>query len=637
MFGIPPGISVLFSPETRRRLALCVAGSIVAALLETVGVVAVVPLMQLLTGAPTDSGALGVLNGIFGDPDPERLAVLIAVVVFGAFVLKALFTIAFRWWMVGFLTQQEAETSTALLRRYLASPYWVHLQRHSQSFGRTMTESVGQTYSLVVGGAIMVMTESVSVLALAVVLLVMDPVPAIAAIVYFGVAGLAFERIVRARATRAGRVFQEASLAMSMTVTQTLQAIKEVKVRRTSAHFLDRYERERRRYARARRTSAFLTDLPRYALELLFIGGVAVLTAVSLVQGDSGTTLATLALFLAAGFRMLPSLTRIVASLQMIRTGRAGVDLVLDDVRSTDLTDEPADDPRDTRRMPLLHGVDVADVSYRYPGTTTNVLDGVSLQVPAGSSVAFVGTSGAGKTTLVDLVLGLHRPEHGRVLVDGQPIDDDLPAWQRSIGLVPQDVYLVDDTLRANIALGEPDDMVDDVRLVDAVRMAQLEEYVARLPAGLDTTVGERGSRMSGGQRQRLGIARALYRQPSLLVLDEATSSLDNETERRISDIVRTLHGRMTLLVVAHRLSTVRTCDQVVFLKHGRVDAVGTFDEVCSRSADFAHLVALGTLTPQEVQQVQEVERPSGPARPARSARPGGRERHGARHVQVTP
>lgn len=598
MFGIPPGISVLFSPETRRRLVLCVVGSVVAAVLETIGVVAVVPLMQLLTGSPTDSGALGLLNGFFGYPDEQRLAVIIALVVFGAFVLKALFTIVFRWWMVGFLTQQEAETSSALLRRYLSSPYWVHLQRHSQDFGRTMTESVGQTYSQVIGGAIVVMTESASVVALSVVLLVMDPVPAVAAIVYFGVAGFAFERIVRARATHAGKVFQEASLEMSMTVTQTLQAIKEVKVRRTSAYFLDRYERERRRYARARRTATFLTDLPRYALELLFIGGVAVLTAVSLVRGDSATTLATLALFLAAGFRMLPSLTRIVASLQMIRTGRAGVDLVLDDVRSTDLTDAPADDPRDTRRLPLVHGIEVHEVSYRYPGTSTTVLDGVSLRVPAGGSVAFVGTSGAGKTTLVDIVLGLHRPESGRVLVDGRPIDDDLPAWQRSIGMVPQDVYLVDDTLRANIALGEPDDMVDHERLADAVRMAQLEDYVARLPDGLDTTVGERGSRMSGGQRQRLGIARALYRQPSLLVLDEATSALDNETERRISDIIGTLHGRMTLLVVAHRLSTVRTCDQVVFLRQGRVDAIGTFAEVCERSADFAHLVALGTLDP---------------------------------------
>ena len=222
------------------------------------------------------------------------------------------------------------------------------------------------------------------------------------------------------------------------------------------------------------------------------MGGVAVLTAVTLAQGNSATTLTTLALFLAAGFRMLPSLIRIVASLQMIRTGIPAVQLVLDDVRSTDLLDAPADDPRETRRTPLRDRLDVDDVTYRYPGTAATVLDGVSLSVAAGTSVALVGTSGAGKTTLVDVVLGLHQPEQGRVLVDGVPIDDDLPAWQRSIGLVPQDVYLIDDTLRANIALGEPDEMVDEERMAQAVRMAQLDEHVAGLPQGLDTFVGER-------------------------------------------------------------------------------------------------------------------------------------------------
>jgi ATP-binding cassette, subfamily B, bacterial PglK len=601
VFGIPAGISVLFSPETRRRLALCVLGSIVAAGLEIIGVLAVVPLMQLLTGAPTDSGLLGRVSDLFGDPPTNQLAVIIALVVFGAFVLKALFTLAFRWWMAGFLSAQEAETSTAMLRRYLAAPYWVHLQRHSQEFGRTLTQSVDQTYQLVVAGSITVMTEAAAVVALAVVLLVMNPVPAVVAVVYFAIAGFAFERIVRAPATRAGEVFQNASLNMHVTVMQTLQGIKEVKVRRTSAYFLDRFARERRRYARARRVSTFLTDLPRYALELVFVGGVAVLTAVTLAQGNSATTLTTLALFLAAGFRMLPSLIRIVASLQMVRTGIPAVQLVLDDVRSTDLLDAPADDPRETRRTPLRHELVVDDVTYRYPSSDALVLDHVTLTVQAGTSVALVGSSGAGKTTLVDVILGLHQPEQGRVLVDGAPIDDDLAAWQRSIGLVPQDVYLIDDTLRANIALGEPDDLIDEQRMAEAVRMAQLDEHVATLPQGLATTVGERGARMSGGQRQRLGMARALYRRPDVLVLDEATSSLDNETERRISDVIATLHGTMTVLVVAHRLSTVRSCDQVVLLEGGRVAAVGTFDEVCERSPSFAHLVRLGRLDPQVV------------------------------------
>lgn len=598
MFGIPAGISVLFSPETRRRLVVALGGSILTALLEVVGVASVVPLMQLLTGADPTTGLLGRLGSFFGNPTSQQLALIICGIVFGAFVLKTVTGLAFRWWMAGFIAQQEADTAQSLLRRYLAAPYWVHLERHTADFSRVMGESVSQTYSMVVLGVIAVATELVSVTALVVVLLVMDPLPALSAVVYFSLAALAFNRFVGRRAHQVGLVFRESSYVMSITAWETIQGLKEIRVRRSSEAFLQRYRDARLRYADARRRSTFLTELPKSILELTFIGGVAVLVAVAFSQGDAAATLTTLSLFVAAGFRLLPSLTRIMSSVQMIRIGRPGIDLVLTDITNPDLPDVPGDDPRTTRRMPLTRELTVEDVVHRYHDGDTNVLDGVSITVPAGTSVAFVGTSGAGKTTLVDTILGLHQPVSGRVLADGVDVATDLAAWQRTIGLVPQDVFLVDATLRANIALGEPEDLIDDERLDSAVARAQLDSLLAGLPDGLESHVGERGSRLSGGQRQRVGIARALYRDPAVLVLDEATSSLDNETERRISDVVATLHGRMTVIVVAHRLSTVRSCDQVVFLKDGRVDAVGTFDEVRERSADFAHLVRLGTLEP---------------------------------------
>lgn len=598
MFGIPRGMSVLFSHDTRRRLGLAVAGSVLTALLEVVGVASVVPLMQLLTGADRDTGLLGRFSDAFGDPPSDRLATIIAALVFVSFVAKTAVGLAFRWWMVGFLAVQEADTAQSLLRRYLAAPYRVHLARHTAELNRTMGESVGQTYSLVVAGAISIITEVVSVLALGIVLLVMDPVPALAAIAYFALAGLLFQRFVSARAERVGTVFQEASLEMSLASWETIQGIKEIRIRRASEVFLRRYRDARMRYAAARRTSSFLTDLPKSVLELTFIGGVAVLVVVAFAQGNSGTTLTTLSLFVAAGFRMLPSLTRIMGSLQMVRMGRPGVALVLADLTDPDLPDVPGDDPAVTTRMPLREALVVRDVVHRYADGEVDVLAGIDLTVPAGTSVALVGTSGAGKTTLVDTLLGLHTPSSGAVLADGRDIADDIASWQRSIGLVPQDVFLVDDTLRANIALGEPADLVDEARLAAAVRDAQLEPLVAELPAGLDSRVGERGSRLSGGQRQRVGIARALYREPALLVLDEATSALDNETERRITETVTALHGRMTVVVVAHRLSTVRHCDQVVFLERGRVAAAGTFEEVRAASPAFAHLVRLGSLDP---------------------------------------
>ncbi len=223
------------------------------------------------------------------------------------------------------------------------------------------------------------------------------------------------------------------------------------------------------------------------------------------------------------------------------------------------------------------------------------VLRGVDLNIPSGPSVAIVGSSGAGKSTFVDLLLGLHRPSSGLIPAGDTNIYDNLPAWQRQVAVVPQDVTLLDETLGANIAF---DEAIDTGRLAEALDRAQLSDLVRSLPQGLDTEIGERGVRLSGGQRQRIGIARALYRRPALLVLDEATSALDNETERRLTETIDSLKGTMTMVIVAHRLSTVRHCDQLIFMSEGRVATVGTFDEVAALNDEFAHLVALGQLTP---------------------------------------
>jgi ABC-type multidrug transport system fused ATPase/permease subunit len=235
-------------------------------------------------------------------------------------------------------------------------------------------------------------------------------------------------------------------------------------------------------------------------------------------------------------------------------------------------------------------------LSFRYSGTERDVLDDIELRVPAGSTVALVGSSGAGKSTLADVLMGLHRPTAGRVAVDGVNIRTDIVAWQRSIGMVPQDVYILDATLRANVAFGEAPDAVNERRLAAALTRAQLDNLVNDLPNGVDTIVGERGGRLSGGQRQRIGIARALYLEPSVLVLDEATSALDSETERQITDTIESLHGQMTVVVIAHRLSTVRKCDILLYLEQGRIAAAGTFESVAAESPAFARLVKLGSL-----------------------------------------
>ena len=599
MLGTARRLISILSSKTRRRLLFAFAGSVLAAVLEAIGVAAVLPLLQFVTGGDKESGALRMIDDALGGVSDDTMAVVVSAMVLLVFLVRASYSIAFRYWLAKFLAEEEAATAVTLLRRFLAAPYWIHLERNTSSFVRTMNDAVGQTFGLVLMGAITGLTEVVSVLALAVVLVVLDPVPALALVTYFVVLGLVYERAVRGPATRSGEQLQQATLAMSVFTWQALGATKEIRIRRNSGHFVDRYAEARAAFTRSRRTASFLTDLPRSLFEIGFIVAISLLTVITFLTSDSGEGLASLGLFMAAGFRLLPSLTRIMASLQNVRIGSPGVQILLQDMTDQYLQDTRVDDPANTHRTTLARCLELRDVSYRYPGTDRDVISDISLKLPAGQSLALVGVSGAGKSTLADILLGLHVPRSGDVLVDGTSIHDDLPGWQRSIGMVPQDVYLVDDTVRANIAFGDPPTADSERRLREAIASAQLTELVDELPQGVDTQVGERGARLSGGQRQRLGIARALFHDPDILVLDEATSALDTETERRIAETVAALTPRVTTVIIAHRLSTVRSCDQLAFLSQGRLVAVGTFEAVREQSPEFAHLVALGTLDPR--------------------------------------
>ncbi len=582
------------SLSARRRLRLAAVGLLVVSGLEMVGLLLILPLMQMLTGASTHTGLLGHISDLLGNPSDSTLALTMASVVFVAFVTKGLFTLAFRWWVLGFTNRLAADASTELLRRYLGAPYAFHLHRNTAEMLRTMSDAVNKAYLGVVNNLLAGLSESVTIGAIALVVLVARPIPALGAIAYFGVVGIVFQRLVGGRSQRAGTQLLESTRATIQAALQGLGGIKEVQVRGGAEHFVSVYHRARLQTATASRESLYLGEAPRYALEMLFIVGVAVMSGIIFAGSGAKQGAATLGLFVAAGFRILPSMVRLLAASSGLRVGQEGLRLVL-----ADLDELPAVPTEESSVEPLHldRALRLDDVHFRYPASEHAVLDGVSLTLPAGRSLAIVGSSGAGKTTLVDLILGLHQPTSGRITVDGTDLTAVMQRWQRAIGLVPQDVFLLDDSLRANIAYGLDTDEIDADRLAEAVERAQLDELVDHLPEGLDTFVGERGARISGGQRQRIGIARALYLRPQLLVLDEATSSLDNETERRITETIESLHGQLTMIVVAHRLSTVRRCDELIFMHGGRIQSRGTFDEVRASNATFAALVELGSLS----------------------------------------
>ena len=514
--------------------------------------------------------------------------------------MKALATLSFRWWMIGAMAREEVATSTEILRHYIQMPYVNHLQRGPADLLRSTGDAVTVFYGGVVAGLIGLITESIGITAILAALLVTAPLPTVALFAYFGVAGYVYRRVTRARVARIGSEMTDLSVRTFEAAYTILSGIKAIKMRGNPDHYLAEYESARARAAQVQRTSTILGELPKHLLEMLFIVGIGLASVVIFSQQSSGQSLGLLALFVAAGFRILPGMARLMGALNAVTVGLPMSRIVVAEVAQARQDAQSIDPPAlssEVDPLPFNRQLALSGLTFRYPETPVDVLRGIDLTIDRGTSVALVGGSGAGKSTLVDVMLGLHTPREGTITVDGVNIQSHMASWQANLAMVPQDVYLLDRSLRENIALGVAPPDIDDDLVDSAVDHAQLKDLIAELPAGLSSRVGDRGARLSGGQRQRIGIARALYHQPNVLVLDEATSALDNLTERRIADTIQALAGDITVILVAHRLSTVRHCDQLVYMELGRVLATGTFDEVRRDSPGFDHLVRLGDLS----------------------------------------
>jgi ABC-type multidrug transport system fused ATPase/permease subunit len=584
----------LFDTATRRKLLLAIVGSTLIALAEVGAVALVLPLMALILGQE-DGSVVPRLRDLLGDPSDGELAAMLGGAVLLSFVIKALLSLGVRWWILGLINTESARSAGSLLRYYLHAPMSLHVHRGTADLLRMINDAQGAVFGSVVAGWMSIATEGITMVAMVAVLLAVAPLPTLVVVAFFGLFGWLTQRMIRDRALLNGERLMLASYLSARAALHALGGVKEIKLRNEQEIFVDDFMKHRMAIGETGRSTAFLADLPKYTMEILFVLGVAVMTVAAFASKAPESALALLAVFVVAGFRVLPSSVRLISSLNVVRSGLGALDLVLGDlVEAKDYV--PSASAPATTRLPFSEHLVFEDVSFRYPDADRDVLHGIDLRIPAGTSLALVGTSGAGKSTLVDILLGLQRPTAGRVVADGVDIGTRLAEWQANIAMVPQDVYLLDNSLRENIHFALANDTARDDELMVAVEQAQLGDLLAELPDGLDTSVGDRGTRLSGGQRQRVGIARALFRRPQLLVLDEATSALDNATERRITSTIESLHGDVTVVVVAHRLSTVRRCDQIAFLEAGRIAAIGTFDEVRRANSTFARLVELGTL-----------------------------------------
>jgi len=567
-------LSLLTAGEKRQACWLVVL-MIVCAVLEVAGLGLVVPALAALSGADIAAGtAIGGLE-VFKRLSP-RSAILVGVAaLLTLYLLKATVLLYSTWKQVSFTTQLQARLSRALFATYMTQPWSFHLQRNSASFIRNINDVVA--LSDAAGSLFMLAAESLMIAAIVGLLLWREPWGAVAVLAITAAAACTLSLTMRSRLKRWGERHQRYAAEMNRHLIQGLHAAKDVILTNRTATFIDSYGRERTGCAQIRARLALSTQLPRLWYELIAVVSLCALTTVMTIRGATPQDIVpTLGLFAVAAFRLLPSVNRLAISSHNLHFSEALIDTIEADLRLRDTHPSPSG----SGRTPFTRDIVLQDVSYTYPNSQEPAVRGVTLVIPKGASIGLIGESGAGKSTLVDLLLGLLRPTTGRILVDGLDIESDVQAWRSNIGYVPQTIYLCDDSIKRNVAFGTPDDEIDIEAVHRALRAAQLEPFVQKMADGLEAKVGDRGLRLSGGQRQRIGIARALYHDPSVLVLDEATSALDGQTEADFMAAINDLRAHKTVIIIAHRLSTVETCDLLYRLHRGEIVQCGTYSTI---------------------------------------------------------
>lgn len=595
-FGLVPAV-------LRMRFYWLFPLMVAAALLEMIGLALIVPLVNAVagTGAVDTVPILGRALTVFGDLASEHAVIALAAGIAVFYLVKNAFLFFALYAENSFIMSAVALTAASLHRAYLDAPYPFHLRHNSAELIRNLNLSVDDTFRSVLKSVLRLVLELLIVAGILTVLLLADPGVTLAVGGGFALFLGLFFALTHYRIARWGRRLQVLHKAALQSLTETLGIVKEIKVLGRESFFAAAYAALRREMSRIHVLHQAVSELPRLSIETLLVAAfVLALVLVAWRGQETRDVLPLLALYAFAGFRLMPSFNRIILYSNTIRFSAPALVQVVSHREDLRMHRPPA--PRsESQPIQFVSELVLDGITFRYEDAASAAVEKVSFAVARGKSVGLVGPSGSGKTTLANIVLGLLEPREGRLRVDGRDAFADLPAWQRQIGFIPQDCLLLDDSLRRNIALGIDDVEIDDAAVWTALRLARLDGFVRGLPEGLATVVGEKGSRLSGGQRQRVGIARALYRWPEVLVMDEATSALDNETEREIADALAELHGKLTMVIIAHRLSTVRHCDTLVFMKDGRIADTGGFEELYRRNADFRRMVELGELRPVTV------------------------------------
>ena len=595
----------LFSRQDKLQYAGLLVMMGIGAVLEMLGIGAVPAFLSTLT-APEEvrayPGVEPVLDTL-GIATAQELVVWGAVGFIAIFTIRAGYLVLLKYVRIRLTERHRVRLGRLLFTKYMAAPYEFHLGRNTAELLRNVNGETKNIITGVINPMLQLVLNGLMTVCIAGLLLVTTPWVALAAIVGVGGGGYLFLWSVQEKMNRYGKKARTERKKAIQAVNQGVGAFRDARVLGVEASLVDNFYRSIARYAELERYKKFVGSLGNPLLEYIAVAGLMALVLLMVALGtELSAMVPLLGLFGAAIVRLRATVGAITNTLNTLQYNMASVDAVVGDLqRLDDLNHEMVALPDGNRQNGAAPSAETdlsfdrefrfEDVTYRYPNAAETALQDVSLTVERGQSVGLVGATGAGKSTLVNVLLGLLKPQEGRLLADGNDVHTDLRVWQDHLGYIPQSIYLLDDTIRRNVAFGVPDDAIDDEEVWEALYAAQVGDFVMNeLTDGMETVVGEDGVRLSGGQRQRVGLARAIYHNPDVLVMDEATSDLDNETEHRVMQALNDLKVDRTFVMIAHRLRTVQDCDRLFFMKKGRIAARGTYEELCANREDFRQM-----------------------------------------------
>lgn len=570
-------LNYIFSKKDKIKLVIIMILIIIGSFTELAGVSIFMPFISVMTSPdeylsnPDNGIAVWLYQHL--NVDVTSFLTLLAICIAAIYIIKNVYLTFMQNCILSFTYKTRMKIATKLLNTYMHEPYTFHLERNIAELQRSLSTDT-QQFMLLINNMLETIAEITVIIAIGAYLLMTSPIITVFVLSLLVICMLIFMIISKKVSLKLGKQNEYYMAKMNQWVNQALGGIKEVKVLHREQYFVNSYQNNYKKEIVGAKSNEMLATIPKYVTETACMVGASLAIAFKLHYSGSASVASLvpqLSAFAIAAMRLLPSVGKINAYVTSINYCMPSLDNVYYDLKSTEDIDNRDDQPDLENNAKFISSISLDNITYRYPNTERNIIDHVNLIIPKGKTYALIGESGAGKTTLADIILGLLDPQTGCVKVDDWKIKDNPHAWHKLLGYIPQNIYLTDDTIRNNIAFGLNENDVDEQAVIDSICKVHLDQFIAELPDGINTMVGDRGVRISGGQRQRIGIARALYRNPEILVLDEATSALDNETESAVMQAIDNLQGEKTIIIIAHRLTTIKNADRIFEVKNGKV------------------------------------------------------------------